>query len=179
MHGLILSELKKYVDTKLGGDAWRQLLAATGLENKVYLVSGTYPDADVVALVSAAERITGLSTPTLLESFGEFIVPDLVEVYRPLIRPTWSALDLIEHTEETIHRAVRLRQPGAEPPQLRATRVSEREVRIAYTSARRMCTVAKGIVKGVGTYYKQPLEVTESSCMLRGDAACTLHVRSA
>jgi len=176
MHGLILAELKKYVDTKLGKDAWNGLLAAAGLSHRVYLTGVPYPDEEVMALVTTASKTTGLPAADILEDFGEFIVPDLVQTYRPFIKPGWKALDMIEHTEETIHRAVRLRDRGAKPPQLKVTRVDARSLQLVYTSPRKLCAVAKGIAKGVGAFYKQPLTLTETTCMLRGDAVCAITI---
>ena len=56
MHGLVFSELKKFVDHKLGPTAWTELLASAGLGNKFYMATQEYPDTEVVALVTAASR---------------------------------------------------------------------------------------------------------------------------
>lgn len=177
MHGLIFSELKKYVTTKLGPAAWPALLKEANLANRIYLTGDTYPDAEAVALVSAASRITKQPAGAILEDFGEFITPDLIETYRPFIKSKWKTLDMIEHTEETIHKAVRLRDPGAAPPQLKSRRVSPREVEIVYKSARKMCGVAKGIARGVAKHYGEQVSVTESSCMHQGAPQCTISIK--
>jgi hypothetical protein len=72
----------------------------------------------LVALVVAATKATGLKADAILEDFGEFIAPDLISMFRASIKPEWRTLELLEHTEETIHKAVRLRNPGATPPEL-------------------------------------------------------------
>ena len=118
MHGIIFSELKKYVDSKLGGNAWNSLLTESGIGFKTYLGNKKYPDEEAVALVSTASRITGKPAGALLEDFGEFIVPDLMTVYGALIKPNWKTLDLIENTESVIHTTIRFQSPEAEPPQL-------------------------------------------------------------
>ena len=179
MHGLILAELRKYVEAKLGKDAWYGLLTTAGLGGRVYLSGEPYPDEEVVTLVTTASKTTGLPAATILEDFGEFIVPDLVDIYRPYIKPQWKSLDLIEHTEVNIHRAVRLRNPGAEPPHLKTKRVDRRQVLLVYTSPRKLCSVAKGIAKGVGKFYGEALTISEGSCMLRGDPECAITIRLA
>lgn len=107
MHGIIVVELKKYVDTKVGGNAWQDLLAATGQAGKVYLASQTHPDEEVVALVTAASQATGTPVPAILEDFGEFIVPDLLKTFGAYVDPSWKTIDLIDNTETAIHKAVR------------------------------------------------------------------------
>jgi hypothetical protein len=176
MHGIIFGELKKLVDTKLGGDSWRELLKATGLGAKVYMPVTEYPDEEAVALVGAIAAKTGKPPRTVLEDFGEFIAVDLLALYRHMVKPEWRTLELLENTEETIHRVVRLRNPGARPPELRTDREGD-EVLITYRSARRMCGVAVGIVRGLALHYGETVEIKELSCMLDGASACRILVK--
>jgi predicted hydrocarbon binding protein len=177
MHGLIFLELKKYVETKLGTDAWRSLLKEAGLGAKFFLPSETYPDDEAVALVTTASKITGQPAGAILEDFGEFIVPDLIDAYRPFIKKQWKTLDMIEHTEANIHRAVRLRNPGAAPPELKVRRASPTEVVITYSSLRKMCSLAKGIARGVAKHYGERITIDEPACMHRGAPSCQISVK--
>jgi predicted hydrocarbon binding protein len=115
-----------------------------------------------------------MPAPQLLERFGEFIVPDLVKVFGPFIKREWAALDLLENTESVIHRAVRLQDAKASPPQLHITRASPSQVTIEYSSPRRLCAVAKGIMRGIATHYAEPITIHETSCMHSGDRVCRL-----
>ena len=153
MHGIIFAELKKYVQARHGDDTWKALLQRAGLGVSIYLPIREYPDEEVVAIVGAASEATGAPAGEILEDFGGFIAPDLLSMYRSLVKPEWRTLEFLENTEETIHRVVRIKDPSARPPELRCERVSEREVVIRYTSARRLCAVARGIVRGVAGHY--------------------------
>ncbi|MBI2078611.1 MAG: heme NO-binding domain-containing protein [Euryarchaeota archaeon] len=155
MHGLIFSELKKYVVARLGGEAWNKLEAEAGLANKIYLPNQVYADEELGRLVGAAVR------------------------YHQQINPTWKALDLIEKTEEMIHRVVRLKIPGAQPPHLNVTRTSPKKLMMMYSSPRRMCGVAIGLARGVGKQYKEPLKVSEQACMNKGATACAISIENA
>lgn len=177
MHGLIFAELQKYVDTNLGGDTWNKLLEESGIGFKMYTPLQEYPDQEAVALVTTASEMTGKTTSDILEDFGKFIVPDLMNMYRSLIKPEWKTLDLIEHTEETIHRVVRIKNPGARPPRLKCSRPSSDEVVITYDSPRKMCAVARGIASGVAEHYNEQVRITESACMLEGSPSCKISVK--
>jgi predicted hydrocarbon binding protein len=177
MHGLIFAELQKYVGKTLGETAWESLLAKAGLAGKLYMPVSTYPDAEAGALVSAASSITGLTADAILQDFGEFIAPDLLRMYGSLLNKEWRTLDILEHTEETIHRVVRVQNAGADPPKLVAKRSSESEVVITYTSGRKMCGVAKGIVRGIAKERGESVVISETTCMLRGGSRCELVVR--
>jgi predicted hydrocarbon binding protein len=176
MHGIIFGELKRLVDAKLGGDSWRRLIHSAGLGSKVYMPIGEYPDADAVAIVSAIAKTTGKGIKPVLEEFGEFIAPNLIALYRHMVKPEWRTLDLLENTEATIHRVVRLRNPGAHPPQLKTVRSGD-EVVITYSSQRRMCGIAIGIVRGLARHYNENVAIDELSCMLQAAASCQIRVR--
>ncbi|MBI5654008.1 MAG: heme NO-binding domain-containing protein [Chloroflexi bacterium] len=179
MHGIIFSELKKYVETKHSPAVWGALLKESGLGSKMYMPIQTYPDAEVVALVTTASKMTGVPVNAILEDFGGFILPDLIQMYQALIKPEWDALNFIMHTEATIHTVVRHRNPGALPPALKCVRVSPGEVVLHYNSSRKMCGVAKGIARGVAKHYDQSITVAETTCMHRGDAGCLISIKRA
>jgi predicted hydrocarbon binding protein len=177
MHGIVFGELKQYVTTRLGDSAWGELLAATAAGPKLYLAVQEYPDEELGAILAAASKKTSQPIAALLEDFGEFIGGDLVRMYRAYVKPEWKSLDVIEHTEERIHKMVRLQHNGARPPYLTTTRVSEDEIVVHYASARRLCALAKGIARGIARHYGETLSVTDRTCMLRGAATCEIVVR--
>lgn len=177
MHGIIHVQLQKFVEGQHGAPAWRELCRRAGLDRTIFTAIEVYPDDQLVRLVSEAVGMTGVPAEQLLESFGEFLVPTYLGVYGALVRPEWQTLDVLEHTENTIHRVVRKRQPGAEPPELKVTRVSSGEVLVLYASKRRLCAVARGIIRGVALHYEERIAIVESTCMHRGSEACRLSVR--
>ena len=177
MHGIIFGELKKHVDQTYGGNTWRVLLEDAGLGSKAYMPIKEYPDEEIVAIVSAASVRLGKDANDILEDFGIFVAPHLLQLYRRQINPEWKLLDLIENTEETVHRVVRLRNPGAKPPELKTERKGPNEVVIIYTSPRKMCRVAIGIATGMARHYNEAIEATQATCMHRGDPECTISIK--
>jgi len=177
MHGLIFAELRKYVEDRLGTGSWKKLTETAGLGNKSYLSSQVYPDEDVGALVTTASKLTGIPAQALLEDFGAFIAPDLVGMFRSLLKTTWRTIDVIDHTEETIHKVVRTGHPGAQPPELRTKRDRPDQVTVIYSSPRKLCSIAKGICKGMATHFGETIAIEEETCMLTGATECRLVVR--
>jgi len=161
MHGIIHSELKKFVETRHGADAWKAVLEEAGFSNKVYLPNTTYADQEAVAIVTAASRLTGTPAEDILESFGEFIVPALMSTYRPMIKPKWKTMEMLLNTEGTIHKAVRIKNPGAQPPSLKFKQTGPNTLKFNYNSWRRMSAVAKGIIKGVAKHYGEKVDIQE------------------
>jgi Haem-NO-binding len=177
MHGLIFAELKKFSDERLGPDAWDELLAKAGLGGRMFLTIQSYSDADAVAIVKAACLRTGMGLDALLQHFGEFIAPNLLRSYAHLLDREWRTLDVLENTEQTIHRVVRLRNPGASPPELRTERPGPDHLIVVYGSARKMCGIAKGIVRGLARHFGETVAIDEPACMHSGAPQCRISVR--
>ena len=176
MHGLIHIELERFGRAALGDETWAQVARDAGVGGKVYLPSAGYDDGEVLALVVAASKAAGSGPQALLEQFGEALVPTLLTTFGDLIHAEWRTLDLIANTEELIHTALRASDPSAQPPLLRTTPRPPDSLVVLYGSERRMCGVAKGIIRGVATHYGETVEVTEESCMLVGDSVCSIVV---
>jgi serine/threonine protein kinase len=66
--------------------------------------------------------------------------------------------------------------PGAQPPILDVVRTSDDELRIIYTSDRKLCRLAKGILVGIARHFGESISVTDEACMHNGDPFCALHV---
>ncbi len=179
MHGIIHLELEKFVADTFGRPAWSALVEKTKLTDRLYTPMQAYPDDDIVRLVGAAVEMTGKSATEILEAFGEHLVPTYLSVYGALLNPDWRTLDVIEHTEETIHRVVRMRQPGAAPPRLHVERKSPDEVVVTYDSPRRLCAVARGITRGIAKKFGERVSISDRACMHAGDPKCIIAITRA
>jgi predicted hydrocarbon binding protein len=179
MHGTMFVHLRKFVEEHHGIAAWDAVMTRSGLGPRVYLPITSYPDEELAAIVTAASALTGIEVPLLLQAFGEHVAPHLMAMYRHLLKPSWRTLEVLENVEQTAHRAVRLEKTGAAPPYLQTERSGEHEVTIHYTSARRLCHVAKGIVQGLARHFGEEIAIAEPACMHRGAEQCRLTVRVA
>jgi len=148
-----------------------------GVPPRIYYRVAEYPDQEAVALLSALASALNEPLDAVLENLGEFITPDLLRMARYWIHPDWKALDLIANTEATIHETLRAEGSRTDPPRLRCERTAPYEVVVTYDSARRLCALARGIVKGVASHYAEQVSIREPSCMLKGDPACRLVVK--
>ena len=176
MHGLIHLELNKYVVERRGAEVWQDVLARAGFRDKIYRATETYSDAETMALFEAASQCCGLAQADLLRDYGTFIVADLIKMYWNAIKPGWRTLEFLLYAEEAIHRTVRRRDPAAQPPQLQIERTSPTQVRIVYSSGRKLCSMLIGMVSGVAAYYAEEATVAQTQCMLDGADSCIFSV---
>ncbi len=177
MHGIIFNQLQKYVRDHSGPAAWFTLLGSQQLAKKIYLPTQIYPDEELIALVAGIANQQHKSVEQILEDFGKFIVADLLKVYSTMIRPEWRTLDVLEHTENTMHKAVRHNDRSATPPELLCTRVSPREVVIDYSSRRHLSSLGVGIIKGISAHYGEKTAVQVRHYQTpTGQKACKISV---
>lgn len=176
MHGIIFTKMKMFVDQNFGPETWGTLLKEAGLESKVYIPQMTYPDEEAIAIVSTAAKMTGQPVADILEDFGKYIATSLIDMYKVIIDPKWTTIDLIANTEDMIHSAIREDQKGADPPVLNTKRPSPEQVVIKYSSPRQMCPVLKGIAKGIADHNNEKINIDETTCMLNGDPNCTVSI---
>jgi predicted hydrocarbon binding protein len=177
MHGVIFDEVKEYVETNHGSDQWDAILAEAGLGGKSYMAIKTYPDEELLAIIETAMDATGTSQEELLVDFGKFAGPHLLEKYDAFLEREWDGLDVLEHTEDAMHKAVRLKEDDAAPPELDCRRVSDDEVVIEYTSDYQLCKLGEGLIHGIADAYDEQVTVRQSQCMLEHDSRCEIHIQ--
>ena len=178
MHGIIFFYIQKFADEATSGKTtWLQLRETVTASDSRYLPNEVYPDEDAVELLQKIADTCGETLPALIERFGEFLAPHLIKVASQNIDPTWRTLDLIENTEDIIHTMVRSAKPGAEPPVLETVRHSPNELHLVYSSGRKLCMLAKGIIRGLADHYDETIVIEEKSCMHKGDPFCCLVIQ--
>ncbi len=177
MHGSIITLLKRYVQTQYDHSTWVKLVEISGLDKIEFDHKSVYPDDHVYALVGHAAEMTGIPAEELHEKFGEYLVPDLMYMYQKLLRPEWKTLDMIEHTELTMHKQVRKEHAENAPPVLDVTRISENELIIQYVSPRRMSGLAVGIVRGLANYYDEADRIDVMPTTADNGERVSIHVR--
>lgn len=177
MHGTILTLLKRYVQTQYDHSTWIKLMERSGLDKVEFDHKTVYPDEHIYTLVGHAAEMTGLSVDELHEKFGEYLVPDLMYMYQKLLKPEWKTLDMLEHTELTMHQKVRQEHAENSPPVLEVSRLGPNELIIDYVSSRRMGGLAVGIVRGVATYYDEADRIDVQPTTTENGERVRIHVR--
>ncbi|MFB9864103.1 heme NO-binding domain-containing protein [Rufibacter immobilis] len=159
MHGSIFVLLKRFVENTFNYSTWLRLLKDAGLEGTAYEMNGMYPTRELFAIVKTASAETGIPTYTLMEQFGEFLVPDLLLVYHKYIDPEWRTYEMLLNTEASMHGAVKAQDSRTNPPMLLVTKKGSKQLIVDYNSKRRMAGVAVGIIRGIAAYYQESDQV--------------------
>lgn len=154
VHGSIFILLKKFIVSTYTDTTWLELTRLAGTPEINYEMNKSYPLHEMDSIVSTAATHTGVSESDLKEKFGEYLVPDLFNLYKQYLDPAWKTFETLIHTENIMHGAVR-KGSTATPPVLNVSKVSDKLLFIDYYSKRKMGSLAIGIIKGIAKYFNE------------------------
>ena len=175
MKGVVFNLLEETIQQAYGEKTWDDLLEATQLDG-AYTSLGTYPDDDLVKLVTAASRALQTPPDTIIRWFGRNALPLLSKNYPEFFTPHKSAHSFLLTLNSVIHPEVRKLYPGADVPVFDYDLSSEEALVIGYVSARKLCALAEGLIEGAADYYGEEVAVEHLKCVHRGDEKCALRV---
>ena len=173
MHGVIFTSLRDFVGSAHGHDATDAVFGS-----EVYLLSESYEDEKLEALIERACEVTGLELHELLYEFGVFTAErTFTRLYPAFFAISPSTREFLLTVETRIHELVRATIPNARPPELGVTELGSDGVLITYSSPRRLCVVLRGLTEGTARHYRETSSIEETACMHQGAPACTFEVR--
>jgi hypothetical protein len=177
MHGSICCIVKKFVDIHHGDAAWQEILGRSGNVGLQLSPVGDYPDAVVISMLEAACELLDCKLHDLLQSIGRFAAPELISFAGSMLHPEWRTFEILANVETLIHRTVRMLNPTAQPANIQAFRLDEQSAQVVYSSRRGLCSLARGILEGLGESYGEELSVHELTCCQQGHPFCTFEVK--
>jgi hypothetical protein len=173
MKGIVFTLLQEIVTAEYGEDTWDELIDASGVEG-VYTAVATYPDEDMNALVEAASAKLGVSGDDVLKWFGQRCIPLFAERYPHVFEPHDNARSLALALNDVIHPEVRKMLPGAYVPEFEYDASQPDALTISYSSKRRLCSFAEGLILGVCDHFGETCDVKHTKCMKVGDERCVI-----
>lgn len=176
MKGIVFNLLQEVVSEEYSPDTWDDLLDDAG-DPGAYTAVGSYHDAAFLRLVAAGSARLGLDEDDLVRWFGRQAVPLFQQRFPELFTPHTSARSLVLTLNDVIHPEVRKLFPGADVPQFDFATPDERSVTIGYTSPRKLCAFAEGLLEGTAAFYGEEVVHRQTRCMKRGDPKCVIECR--
>jgi hypothetical protein len=177
MKGVVFNVVEEAISREWGEQMWDDLLAAADLDG-AYTALGSYPDAQLIALVHAASDRLNAPAEDVLRTIGRISFEPLLKRYKGFLEEPASLRDFLPTINDVIHPQVLKLYPGASVPRF-VLREDGDDLELDYLSVRKMCTLAEGLVLGVADHYGETVAVAQSSCKERGDSRCTIRITTA
>ncbi|WEQ51786.1 heme NO-binding domain-containing protein [Komagataeibacter oboediens] len=158
MKGIVFNILEEVVEKNHGAEAWDTLLEAANVSG-AYTSLGSYPDAEMQALVMAASKHLGITPAELLHSFGRDAMPILKQRYPELFSTHPNSRSFILSVNSIIHPEVRKLYPGAMCPYFHMKENDDGTLDMTYSSERHLIDLAQGFVLGAANVFGDRVEV--------------------
>jgi hypothetical protein len=124
-----------------------------------YTSVGTYPAAEMGALVGALAKLTREPAPALLRRFGRHTMRRFAVLFPPFFRGVPDTFRFLEGIEATIHQEVLRLYPDAEVPSVRTWRGGPGVLHLVYRSPRCMGDFAQGLIEGAAEHFGEAIEI--------------------
>lgn len=184
MKGIFFNLAQDVVEDRWGVEVWDDTLERAGVDG-AYTWFGTYPDADLFAIVRALSESVGLPTGGVLVAIGRGGFPSLAARHAEVLAGIDDWRSLVARLDDVVHPEAEMLHPGARPPRFDDLgsddlgRVPGGPIRLRYESDRALCALAHGLFFGVGDWFGTPLRVEHVRCVHHGDATCVMEVGEA
>jgi hypothetical protein len=177
MKGVVFNIFEDFIVEGWGEEAYEALLDACPLHTKEPFVGpGTYPDTDLIMLVTRACQRFGVEAPDALRLFGTFMFPELAGRFSTFVEGH-TAKSFLMSVHDVIHVEVRKLFPDAVTPSFHYEDPGGDELVIHYSSKRQLCFLMEGLLDGVGEHFGVTIERTHDVCMHDGADACRFGLR--
>ena len=178
MKGIIFQLLEDVVVDAYGEATRDELLDAAGLDG-VYTSLGSYDDAEISALVSAAAAKLSLSEGDVLRWFGQRAIPWMAKRWPEFFIAHQTTMPFLLSLNDVIHPEVRKLYSGAYCPHFVFSTPPDGSLTIGYRSPRQLCDLAHGFILGAGDHFGEAVVVQHRACMHDGADSCLIAVTPA
>ena len=177
MKGVVFNLLESFITDGWGEDTYDAIMARCPLHTKEpFIGPGTYPDADLLAIVGKTVEKLGIGVPEALHAFGKYCFPRLAARVPTFMAGHTHPKPFLFTIDSVIHVEVKKLFKGANTPRITCRDTGTDELVLRYESARKMCQLSTGLLEGSGDYFQTPLTWTELQCMNNGADACEFRV---
>ena len=164
MKGIIFTEFLEMVEEKFEYTMVDQIINDTKDPiDGAYTSVNTYDHTQLVNLVVALHKRSGIPLGDLLKTYGEYLFGSLAKNYPNLIEGITDPFEMLLNIELLIHTEVRKLYPEANPPKFTGTRINDNTIELIYNSHRSMGDVAEGLIHGCGNHFGEKYKVEQVS----------------
>lgn len=177
LKGLIFVELIKMAESTFGEDQVDIVLDSVELPSGgAYTSVGYYECSELIILVDAFSRLSGIDKPELERQFGHWVMDAFKSGYPEFFEKYGTAFDMLEAIENDIHVEVRKLYPDAELPSFNTIRNGCTKLDLEYRSKRPLAHFCHGLVERCFTKYGETAEIQISDCSSNGHGHARFHI---
>ncbi|MFK7885358.1 MAG: heme NO-binding domain-containing protein [Gammaproteobacteria bacterium] len=177
MKGIVFNIFSDLVTDKFGWEMWDQLIEKTQPESEAaYTSAQVYPDGELIAYVTELSNMTGAPAADLIRVFGQYMMHKFKKMH-PEFMEGQSAKSFLASVHDVIHVEVKKLHQDTILPTFEYEDNSGDTLTMIYTSERKLCHLAEGLVNGVSEIFEETIAIEHPQCMHDGAENCRLELR--
>jgi hypothetical protein len=133
-----------------------------------YSAVGTYPHEEMVDLVVALSKRTGIPIPDLLRAYGEHLFSHFFATHPSFFANVHDALSFLSGIEVIIHAEVLKLYPDAQLPRFETEHHSPKKLILLYDSSRHFEDLAEGLIMGCISHFGEPIDMQREIFEVQG-----------
>lgn len=154
MKGVVFTEFLEMVEASFSADMVDDIIDDADLPSGgAYTAVSSYPHEEMVALVVALSKRSGMAVKDLLLAFGEHLFGRFVAGYPSFFVGVNDAFSFLAGIEDIIHAEVRKLYPDAELPRFDIEHHDEQRLVLIYDSHRHFEDLAEGLIRGCTKHF--------------------------
>jgi hypothetical protein len=175
--GIVFNIFSDLVTDKFGLDTWDALIERTHPASQaIYTSSDVYPDGELMAYVGELSKITRLPGEDLVRAFGNHMMHTFQRMH-PEFMQGHTARSFLLSLQDVIHVEVKKLHPDTLLPTFEYESTGDGQLTMYYSSPRRLCHLAEGLIAGAGEVFQESIHLTHPECMHHGASRCRLDLR--
>jgi 5'-3' exonuclease len=160
MLGVVFTEFMEMVEDEFSFDVADEIMEISGVGVETgFTAVQEYSHTDMVKLVAALHKVTGMEIDALITAFGQHLFQRFTVTHSQFFSGSTCSLDFLENIEGYIHVEVKKLYPNAELPTFRCIRHAPDKLEMNYKSKRPFGDLAHGLIRGCGAHFKDDLEI--------------------
>lgn len=158
MKGIVFVEFLEMVESAFSPDMVDEIIEESSLDSGgAYTAVGTYDHGEMVALVTALSKHSGIPAPELIRTFGEYLFGRFHALYPHFFEGIHSCMDFLARIEDVIHVEVLKLYPSAQLPKFDITRPTPDHLIMVYRSDRHLGDLAEGLIRECIRFYGEEI----------------------
>ena len=173
MKGVIFNLLEDFITENYGEATFDEIVDTCTLNTKEPFVGpGTYPDEDLVEIVTKASAKLGITPDQALFAYGKYIFPKLVATVPQFVEPYNHPKDFLKTINDVIHMEVKKMYTHAYTPKFTYVDTEENKLIIQYSSKRKLYALMGGLIEGVANYFNYTIRQSRKIYVVNGKEVC-------
>jgi Haem-NO-binding len=160
MKGVVFTEFLDMVEEKFSADMLDTIIEMSNLPSGgAYTSVGTYPHEELVDMVVALSKQSGLETAVLIHVFGQHLFGRFHQRHPNFFENVPTAFDFLAGIENVIHAEVLKLYPDAQLPRFVVNKHTHNELVLVYQSARHFGDLAEGLMQGCVAHFQENIKI--------------------